>query len=88
MEPQSVIDQLSDLNPDAHLFENMNAALIGIGRAGHKDPVAVYSKSKIFVKLLSDGLSEEDAAEYFYGKFVNAWAGDNTPVIIDDATEN
>ena len=48
----------------------------------------LFRSSKIFVKLLSDGLSEEDAAEYFYGKFVNAWAGDNTPVIIDDATEN
>lgn len=88
MEPQSVIDQLSDLNPDAYLFENMDSALIGIGQIGHKEPVAVYSRAKIYAKLLADGLSDDDAAEYFYGKFVNTWAGENTPVIIDDATEN
>lgn len=87
MGPQSVIDQLSDLNPDAHLFENMESALIGIGYIGYKEPVAVYSRSKIFAKLLSDGLSSEDADEYFSGKFVNTWAGENTPVIIDDTTE-
>lgn len=87
MEPQSVIDQLSDLNPDAYLFDNMSAALIGVGYIGHKDPVAVYSKTKIFEKLAVDGLSEEDAEEYFFSKFVGTWAGENTPVILNDTTE-
>jgi hypothetical protein len=87
MEPQSVLDQLGDLNPDAYLFENMASALIGVGYIGHKDPVAVYSKAKIFEKLAADGLSEEDAEEYFSGKFVGIWAGENTPVILDDVTE-
>lgn len=87
MEPQSVVAQLSDLNPDAYLFENMESALIGVGYIGHKEPVAVYSRAKIYAKLLTDGLSDEDAEEYFYGKFVNTWAGENTPVILDDTTE-
>lgn len=87
MEPQSVVAQLSDLNPDAYLFENMESALIGVGYIGHKEPVAVYSRAKIYGKLLADGLSDEDAEEYFYGKFVNTWVGENTPVIIDDTTE-
>lgn len=87
MTPQSVIDQLGDINPDAYLFENMASALIGIGYIGHKEPVAVYSRAKIYAKLLTDGLSDEDANEYFLSKFVNTWLGDHTPVIIDDVTE-
>jgi hypothetical protein len=87
MDPQSVLDQLGDLNPDAYLFENMAAALIGLGYIGYKDPVAVYSKAKIYAKLLADGLSEEDAEEYFSSKFVGVWAGEQTPVILDDVTE-
>ena len=87
MDPQSVLDQLGDLNPDAHLFDNMTAALIGIGYIGHKDPVAVYSRAKIYEKLASDGLSEDDADEYFSSKFVGMWAGEHTPVILDDVTE-
>lgn len=86
MEPQSVVDQLGDLNPDAYLFDNMSSALIGIGYIGYKDPVAIYSKAKIYAKLLSDGLSQEDAEEYFSSKFVGTWVGENTPVILDDIT--
>jgi hypothetical protein len=87
MEPQSVIDQLGDLNPDAYLFDNMHSALIGVGYIGHQEPVAVYSKAKIYEKLLADGLSEEDVEEYFSSKFVGVWAAEHTPVIIDDLME-
>lgn len=87
MEPQSVIAQLSDLNPEAHFFDNMQSALVGIGYIGHKDPVAVYSRAKIYEKLAADGLSIDDAEEYFSSKFVGLWAGEQTPVILDDVTE-
>jgi hypothetical protein len=42
MHTNSVVATLSDLNPDAYLFDNMDCALIGVGYVGHKDPVAVY----------------------------------------------
>lgn len=87
MGPKNVIDQLSDLNPEAYLFDNMDVAIVGIGYIGHKDPVAVYSKAKIYNKLLGDGLSIEDAEEYFSAKFTGTWAGENTPLILDDTTE-
>jgi hypothetical protein len=87
MEPKSALDQLGDLNPDALLLENMDSAILGIGSRGHKDPVAVYSKAKIYEKLIADGFSMEDAHEYFSVKFVGMWAGDETPVILDDTTE-
>lgn len=86
MEHEIIIAELNDLNPDAYLFDNMNAALIGVGNIAHKDPVAVYSKQKMFAKMLADGFSQEDAEEYF-SKFVGTWAGDNTPVIVNDILE-
>jgi len=84
---QSVISTLNDLNPDAVLFDNMEAALIGVGYIGTRDPVAVYSKAKIYEKLLADGFSAEDADEYFSSKFTNLWAAENTPVVVDDLLE-
>jgi hypothetical protein len=87
MDAQRVLDQLSDLNPDAVLFENMNSALIGIGYISAADPVAVYSRARIYSKLLSDGLSIEDADEYYKGKFVAIRAANQTPVILDDMQE-
>jgi hypothetical protein len=87
MDSRSVAASLGDLNPEAVLFDNMETALVGIGYVGHHDPVAVYSKTKIYEKLLADGLSQEDAEEYFSGKFTNSWAGACTPVILDDLLE-
>jgi hypothetical protein len=84
---KSLLAQLSDLNPDALLFENMESALIGLGYIGQADPVAVYSRARIYSKLLADGLSQEDADEYYFGKFVAAHAGVCTPVIVDDMGE-
>lgn len=87
MEPQRVIAQLSDLNPDAVFFDNMDAALIGVGYNGHNDPVAVYSKTQLFSLLSAAGLSQEDAEEYYVGRFIADCAGPNTPVILDDSCE-
>jgi|688.fasta_scaffold615386_2 hypothetical protein len=87
MEPKSVVDQLGDLNPEAYFFDNMASALVGLGYIGHRDPVAVYSRAKIYEKLAADGLSAEDVEEYFSSKFVGLWAGEHTPVILDDLTE-
>lgn len=78
---------LSDLNPDAVFFDNLDDALIGVGRLAHFDPVPVYSKAAIFAKFAKDGFSQEDALEYFSSKCVGIFAGPNTPVIIDDLND-
>jgi hypothetical protein len=87
MDAQRIIDQLSDTNPEAVFFDNMHHALVGIGRIAGADPVAIYSKAKIYAKLFSDGLSVEDANEYFSGRFLALRAGEHTPVILDDMEE-
>jgi hypothetical protein len=88
MSPHHVLAQLSDLNPDAFLFDNMDSALIGLGYVGNADPVAVYSKTKLYEKLLADGLSEEDAKEYYTGRFVSGCGGALAPVIVDDTEKD
>ena len=87
MASKSLLAQLGDLNPDAVLLDNMESALIGLGYIGQADPVAVYSRARIYSKLLADGLSREDANEYYFGKFVAVQAGEFTPVIVDDMGE-
>lgn len=87
MTPQNVKAILSDLNPAAFLFENMDDALIGIGTAGPNEPVAIYSRAKIFEKLLADGFSDSDAEDFFMSTFFYYWSGENTPVILDDSVE-
>lgn len=87
MTAQTVRATLSDLNPDAVLFDGLDAALIGFGGIAHNEPIAVYSKAKILEQLMADGLSIEDADEYFSFNIVGAWAGPHTPFIFDDVAE-
>lgn len=79
--------ELADLNPEAVLFDNMDCALVGVGYIGGEGPVPVYSRAKLYAKLLADGFSREDADEYYAGKFVALRAGNLTPVIVDDLQE-
>lgn len=83
---QRILDELLDENPEALLFDNMHSALVGYGKIGHQEPVAVYSKKLMYFQLQHNGFSLEDAEEYFT-KFVNSWAGDHTPLILEDLAE-
>lgn len=65
----------------------MDSAIIGLGFVGALSPVAVYSKRQIYEKLASSGLSKEDADEYYVCKFMALWAGEHTPVVLDDTRE-
>lgn len=82
-----ILAELADLNPEAALFDNMDCALIGLGYISGEGPVAVYSRAKIYAKLLADGFSRDDAEEYYSGKFAALRAGNLTPVIVDDLQE-
>jgi hypothetical protein len=80
----SLIDQLKKLNPDAVFFDDMDGALIGLGEVGPFGPVAVYSKKKIYAGLAALGLSPDEAEEYYVGRFIAVWAGEHTPLILND----
>lgn len=84
MTPQAVLALLNDLNPAAVVFENLDTALIAVGRRGTEDPVAVYSRQLIFEQLYRDGFTEAEAADYFSDKIVALAVEPNTPVILQD----
>lgn len=87
MNAQRVLNQLSDLNPDAVLLTNMDSALIGVGCIGANEPVAVYSRSLIFAQLKKDGFTEEEASDFYQNMFIGAAVTKDTPVIVDDQEE-
>ena len=88
MSPNHIIAELTDLNPEAVLLDNMNAALVGLGRTCNNDPVAVYSQAKIFAQLTADGFSSEEAAAYFQERLSAFAHNANAPVILLDFCED
>jgi ssDNA-binding Zn-finger/Zn-ribbon topoisomerase 1 len=58
-------------------------ALIGIAKRYTKSPLYCYSYSRC-IKILQerDGMSEEEAEDYFNFNYVCAWIGEGTPLIL------
>ena len=60
--------------------DGFDDAVIGVGeRCGQKD-IVVYDQEKCIRILMHDGMSREDAEEYFQFNTVGAWRGEETPI--------
>lgn len=84
-----IIEVLTDENPDAILYDGMDEALIGIYRGDLArtdiDSVAVYSYVKfIEIYVGRDGMSGDEAIEFFDYNVAGGYIGKHQPYIIDD----
>ena len=69
---------------NALLADGFEDALIGYGTRFSYD-VAVYSTSKCLKILMGrDGMSDEEAMEYFTFNVTGAYVGEHTPVFLED----
>ena len=57
-----------------------DACIIGVGYRWHSGPLAVYSIPAILDVLQADGMTREEAEEWFERNTLDAWVGDGTPM--------
>lgn len=78
-------ERLSELDFEVLLLEppSFDKAFIGLAnRFGFPTPVACYDVEKLLAILQEDGLSAEDAQEYFEVNIEGAWLGEGTPIFL------
>lgn len=74
---------VADYNEEALLADGFEDAVIGIGERCSHDPVVIYdAEGCIEILIERDGMSEEDAKDYFYFNVLGAWLGKNTPIFV------
>ena len=66
---------------DALLMDGFEDALIGYGFR-FTYAVAVYDRTRCLAVLVAQGMTEEEAAEYFAFNCQGAYVGEHTPVIL------
>ena len=67
------------------LADGFEDALIGLGFQ-FNTPIAVYDRAQcLHILMTRDGMTEEDAEEYFSFNVIGAYMGRRTPVFIDRA---
>ena len=73
----------SDLRP-----VGLDYAFVGIGRRAGGEEFAVYDEAKILDKLVErDGMSLQDAIEYFDFNIAGAWVGESTAAFVQMSSD-
>ena len=73
-------EQLADeYDPDLLFLDGFDDALIGVSSRFGQPTVALYDLDKILESLMAQGMSHEEAEEYFSFNIIGAWVGEMTP---------
>jgi hypothetical protein len=80
--------QLAELNPNALKADGFDDACLGYAEnRGSDGPVAVYSRRRCIAILATEGMSYDDAEEYFDYNVSGAYMGPNTPLFLEEWDE-
>jgi len=79
---QGLIDLITDLNEQAVILFGFDDAIIGIAEAKGKFPQVVYAKEVVLDIIQSDGISREEANEYFQRIIVDQNSGEEGPLFL------
>lgn len=67
------------------LADGFDDAIIGISSGS--SPKAVYSVNKVIEILMKEGMSHEEAIEHFDFNIAGSYAGEKTPIFVNDPDE-
>ena len=81
----SVRDELAANFEGVMLLEpaKFDAAILGVLERCGEEPKVCYSLEKILEILMEDGMTYEEAVEYYEYNVVGAWMGDQTPAFLN-----
>ena len=75
---EELVEQLEE--NECLLADGYEAALIGITEG--TNPVAVYDSDLCVECLMKQGMTREDAVEWFYYNTIGAYVGEKTPLFL------
>lgn len=70
------------LEPHMMTLDGFDDCILGIAERCGQPNLLAYDANKIWKKLVKQGMTEEEAVEYFYFNISGAYVGEGTPVFI------
>lgn len=78
-----VMDLCATLNDEVVSCEGFDDCIMGIAVGQHNKAVLVYDRDRIIQKLMfKDGMSRDEAIEFFEFNISGAFVGDSTPLYV------
>jgi hypothetical protein len=76
-------EEIADINPDALMCDGFDDAIIGMAERINLGPVVAYDVDKMIdIMVQRDGMTHEEAIEFFDYNIIGSWMGEFTPVFI------
>jgi len=77
---QDFLNFLEEFDQEMLYPTGHESAIVGVVERFGMDPIILLDKSKIIRTLMQrDGMTEEDAEEFFEFNIIGAWMGEGTP---------
>lgn len=73
---------LAEIDASLLLADGFDEAIVGYGQRCSEPPVVIYDRSKCLEILMRDGMTLEEAEEFFSFNVEGAWVGPRTPVFL------
>ena len=86
LEKQSQFDWVSEMAEFYGPFltaDGFDDAIVGICHSFGKEPVVCYNQKRVLDNLISQGMTEEEAQEYFDYNIIGAYVGERTPCFLE-----
>lgn len=77
-----LLDGLSERFENLLKMDGFNDCVIGVVIRHGQEPILCYSYDKVIGKLMKDGMTEDEAEEFFEYNQIGAWFGDKTPCFL------
>lgn len=85
MTREEIIEMFSDTEIELMFMDGYDDCISGVVERFGQDPVVCYDKAKIIAKLQANGMTEEEALEWFYVNQIGAWVGNGTPCFLTNS---
>lgn len=72
-------DYLSAMDASALYLDGFDEAIIGVVNRFTQSPLVLYDEKKCIKILMKQGMTQDEAEEYFEFNVIGAWVGDMTP---------
>jgi hypothetical protein len=77
------IEEIAEINPEALTCDGFDDAIIGMCERINLGPVVAYDVEKIIdIMIERDGMTYEEALDFYGYNIIGSWVGEYTPVFI------
>jgi len=76
-------EDIADINPEAIIFDELDEAIIGVGKQFTGAPVVVYDYDRCIAIFMRDNdWDHEDAIDWMQYNVLGAYLGEGTPIFM------